>query len=171
MTNEQEKLFGIDKLNIKRSEIPAVTHVDYSARIQTVSKNYNSRYYDLINKFKDKIDFKDVGTYSEESVDYPDFAHLAAKELNSNKVDRAILICGSGNGIQMTANKHHNVRCALCWNEEITQLARKHNNANAISLPARFITENVAEKIVETFIKTTFEGGRHQKRTKKINAT
>ena len=125
----------------------------------------------LINIFKDKIDFKDVGTYSEESVDYPDFAHLAAKELNSNKVDRAILICGSGNGIQMTANKHHNVRCALCWNEEITQLARQHNNANAISLPARFITKNVAEKIVETFIKTTFEGGRHQKRTKKINAT
>ncbi len=125
----------------------------------------------LINIFKDKIEFKDVGTYSEESVDYPDFAHLAAKELKSNKVDRAILICGSGNGIQMTANKHHNVRCALCWNEEITQLARQHNNANAISLPARFITQNVAEKIVETFIKTTFEGGRHQKRTKKINAT
>lgn len=125
----------------------------------------------IINKFKDKIDFKDVGTYSEESVDYPDYAHLAAKELISNKVERVILICGSGNGIQMTANKHNNIRCALCWNEEITHLARQHNDANAISLPARFINENVAEKIVKAFIKTTFEGGRHQKRTKKINAT
>ena len=125
----------------------------------------------IINKFKDKINFKDVGTYSEESVDYPDYAHLAAKELISNKVERVILICGSGNGIQMTANKHNNIRCALCWNEEITHLARQHNDANAISLPARFINENVAEKIVEAFIKTTFEGGRHQKRTKKINAT
>lgn len=125
----------------------------------------------IINKFKDKIDFKDVGTYSEESVDYPDYAHLAAKELISNKVERVILICGSGNGIQMSANKHNNIRCALCWNEEITHLARQHNDANAISLPARFINENVAEKIVEAFIKTTFEGGRHQKRTKKINAT
>ena len=125
----------------------------------------------IINKFKDKIDFKDVGTYSEESVDYPDYAHLAAKELISNKVERVILICGSGNGIQMTANKHNNIRCALCWNEEITYLARQHNDANAISLPARFINENIAEKIVEAFIKTTFEGGRHQKRTKKINAT
>ena len=125
----------------------------------------------IINKFKDKIDFKDVGTYSEESVDYPDYAHLAAKELISNKVERVILICGSGNGIQMTANKHNNIRCALCWNEEITHLARQHNDANAISLPARFINENIAEKIVEAFIKTTFEGGRHQKRTKKINAT
>lgn len=125
----------------------------------------------IINKFKDKIDFKDVGTYSEESVDYPDYAHLAAKELISNKVERVILICGSGNGVQMTANKHNNIRCALCWNEEITHLARQHNDANAISLPARFINENVAEKIVEAFIKTTFEGGRHQKRTKKINAT
>jgi ribose 5-phosphate isomerase B len=125
----------------------------------------------IINKFKDKIDFKDVGTYSEESVDYPDYAHLAAKELISNKVERVILICGSGNGIQMTVNKHNNIRCALCWNEEITHLARQHNDANAISLPARFINENVAEKIVEAFIKTTFEGGRHQKRTKKINAT
>lgn len=124
----------------------------------------------IINKFKDKVEFKDVGTYSEESVDYPDYAHLAAKELNSNKVDRIVLICGSGNGIQMTANKHNNVRCALCWNEEITQLARQHNDANAISLPARFINEVEAEKIVEAFIKTTFEGGRHQKRKSKINA-
>ena len=124
----------------------------------------------IINKFKDKVEFKDVGTYSEESVDYPDYAHLAAKELNSNKVDRIVLICGSGNGIQMTANKHNNVRCALCWNQEITQLARQHNDANAISLPARFINEVEAEKIVEAFIKTTFEGGRHQKRKSKINA-
>ena len=124
----------------------------------------------IINKFKNKIDFKDLGTYSKDSVDYPDYAHLAANELISNNADRAILICGSGNGIQMTANKHKNVRCALCWNEEIAELARQHNNANAISLPARFINEHEAEKIVEAFIFTKFEGGRHENRTKKINA-
>ena len=124
----------------------------------------------IINKFKDKNYFKDVGTYSEDSVDYPDYAHLAVKELISKKVERVILICGSGNGIQMTANKYNNVRCALCWNEDITLLARQHNDANAISLPARYINENTAEKIVEAFIITTFEAGRHQKRTKKINA-
>ena len=124
----------------------------------------------IINKFKDRIDFKDVGTYSEDSVDYPHYAHLAAKELISNNKERAILICGSGNGIQMTANKHKNVRCALCWNVDIAKLARQHNNANAISLPARFINEDEAEKIVEAFIITKFEGGRHETRTKKINA-
>ena len=124
----------------------------------------------IINKFKDKIDFKDLGTHSEDSVDYPDYAHLAARELISNNTERNILICGSGNGIQMSANKHKNVRCALCWNEEIAELARKHNNANAISLPARFINEVEAEKIVEAFIITKFEGGRHETRTKKINA-
>ena len=124
----------------------------------------------IINKFIKKVEFKDVGAHSEESVDYPDYAHLASKELNTNKVERIILICGSGNGIQMSANKHHNIRCALCWNEEIAQLARQHNDANAISLPARFITEKEAEKIVKTFIKTSFEGGRHQKRINKINA-
>ena len=124
----------------------------------------------IINKFKDKIDFKDLGTHSEDSVDYPDYAHLAAKQLISNNIERVILICGSGNGIQMTANKHKNVRCALCWNEEIAKLARQHNNANAISLPARFINIEEAEKIVEAFIITQFEGGRHETRTKKINA-
>ena len=124
----------------------------------------------IINKFKNKIDFKDLGTYSKDSVDYPDYAHLAANELVSNNADRAILICGSGNGIQMTANKHKNVRCALCWNVDIAKLARQHNNANAISLPARFINEDEAEKIVEAFILTKFEGGRHENRTKQINA-
>ena len=123
----------------------------------------------LINIFKDKIDFKDVGTYSEESVDYPDFAHLAAKELNSNKVDRAILICGSGNGIQMTANKYQKIRCALCWNEEIASLARQHNDANALAIPARYISINETNKIVSTFINTPFEGGRHERRKEKIS--
>ena len=123
----------------------------------------------IINKFKDKVEFKDVGTYSEESVDYPDYAHLAAKELNSNKVDRIVLICGSGNGIQMSANKHKDVRCALCWSTEIAELARLHNNANALALPARFINVKEAVKIVETFLQTPFEAGRHKKRMDKIN--
>jgi ribose 5-phosphate isomerase B len=123
----------------------------------------------IIKKFKNIIDFCDVGTHSEESVDYPDFAHLAAEKFNQNKADRIVLICGSGNGIQMTANKHNNIRCALCWNKEIAHLARLHNDANAVSLPARFINEAEAEEIINAFISTPFEGGRHQKRTNKIN--
>ena len=112
----------------------------------------------------------DVGTSSEERADYPDYAHLAVETYKTNNSDRIILICGSGNGIQMAANKHKGVRCALCWNVEIVKLARQHNDANAISLPARFISEKEALKIVNTFLNTSFEAGRHELRTKKINA-
>jgi ribose 5-phosphate isomerase B len=123
----------------------------------------------IIEKFSKEISFVDVGTNSSDSVDYPDFAHLAANELNNNNCERIILICGSGNGIQMSANKHQNIRCALCWNEEIALLARSHNDANAMALPARYVTKELTTKIVSAFIKTAFEGGRHERRKEKIS--
>lgn len=115
------------------------------------------------------FDVKDYGTYSSDSVDYPDYAHKVGSAVNGGKYGRGIVICGSGNGVQMTVNKYPNVRCALCWNEEIASLARQHNDANILSLPARFIDETTAIKIVDLFISTPFEGGRHQRRVEKIN--
>ncbi|MDR2127294.1 MAG: ribose 5-phosphate isomerase B [Prevotellaceae bacterium] len=123
----------------------------------------------LIALLKQKgMEIVDFGTNSTESVDYPDFAHPLAVAVENNDVDCGIAVCGSGNGISMTLNKHLGIRAALCWNEEIAVLARKHNNANICSLPARFISETEAAKIVETFLLTDFEGGRHQKRIDKI---
>ena len=123
----------------------------------------------IIHKFSKKQKIIDLGPNSNNSVDYPDYAHLATKEFTKNNHNYIILICGSGNGIQMSANKHQNIRCALCWNSEIAELARSHNDANAIALPARYITEKEAIQIITTFIKTNFEGGRHVRRVKKIN--
>ena len=111
---------------------------------------------------------KDYGCYSEDRADYPDFAHPVAKEVEAKKADFGILICGSGNGINMTANKHKGIRSALCWNSEIAELARLHNNANIIALPARYINEEEAKKSVNIFLNTPFEGGRHTDRVKKI---
>lgn len=111
---------------------------------------------------------KDFGAFSAESSDYPDFAHPMAFAVENGEFDFGISICGSGNGISMTVNKHKGIRGALCWNPEIAALARRHNNANVLSLPARFITESDALDIVETFFMTDFEGGRHQKRVDKI---
>lgn len=114
------------------------------------------------------FEVKDFGTYSEEWADYPDFAHPVAKAVETNQAEKGVLICGSGNGVNMTANKHHNVRSALCWNEEIAKLARQHNDANIIALPARFMDEKEAEKCIDAFFSTAFEGGRHKERVKKI---
>jgi ribose 5-phosphate isomerase B len=123
----------------------------------------------LISFFSAKHTFIDSGPSSSSSVDYPDYAHKAVSEYKKKKCDRIILICGSGNGIQMSANKHKDIRCALCWTDEITEMARLHNDANALALPARFISSPVAIKIVNTFINTPFEGGRHKKRISKIH--
>ena len=111
----------------------------------------------------------DVGTYSKDSTDYPDYAHKAADLIGAD-LDNSlgVLICGSGNGISMAANKHKEIRAALCWTEEIAELARLHNNANIVSLPARFISEDLAIDIVRKFLETPFEGGRHAKRVDKI---
>ena len=123
----------------------------------------------LISSFSVKHTFIDSGTSSNSSVDYPDYAHKAVSDYKKKKCDRIILICGSGNGIQMSANKHKDIRCALCWTNEITEMARLHNDANALALPARFISFQEAIKMVNTFINTPFEGGRHKKRILKIN--
>lgn len=112
---------------------------------------------------------KDFGPETEDSVDYPDYAHPVASAVENQEYDLGILICGSGNGINMTANKHQGIRAALCWEEEIAALARQHNNANILVMPARFISEEKALSIVETFFVSTFEGGRHQKRVDKIS--
>ena len=108
------------------------------------------------------------GTDAPESVDYPDFIHPVAEDVSEGKVDLGIIICGSGNGAAMTANKHQQVRAALCWTKEIVALAREHNNANVLSLPARFISIPQALAMVETYINTDFEGGRHQGRIDKM---
>lgn len=110
----------------------------------------------------------DHGTYSEESVDYPDFVHPVAFDIENGKTDMGIVICGSGNGVNMTANKHQGIRSALCWEPEIARLARQHNNANVIALPARFIDIETAKECVRAFVSESFEGGRHARRVDKI---
>ncbi|MEZ5081843.1 MAG: ribose 5-phosphate isomerase B [Bacteroidales bacterium] len=113
--------------------------------------------------------FKDFGTFSEKSVDYPDFIHPVAKLVNDGKAKFGIIMCGSGQGASMTANKYPNVRAGLCWNIEQARLTRLHNNANIISLPGRFIDFNLAVEMVKTFLQTEFEGGRHISRVNKIS--
>ena len=108
------------------------------------------------------------GTNTNDSVDYPDFVHPVANDVENHKVDFGILICGSGNGVSMTANKHQGIRAALCWNKEITALARQHNNANILSIPARYTSIQQVIAMVDTFLETPFEGGRHQNRVDKI---
>tara|TARA_R110000850_G_scaffold271031_2_gene404801 strand:- start:194279 stop:194710 length:432 start_codon:yes stop_codon:yes gene_type:complete len=123
----------------------------------------------IINLLKERgIEVINHGTDSEDSVDYPDFIHPVASDVEKGSVDFGIIICGSGNGASMAANKHQKVRSALCWTKEITALARQHNNANILGLPARFISKPQALEMVKTFLDTEFEGGRHQGRIDKI---
>ena len=121
----------------------------------------------LINYFKKKFEFIDFGTHSEESVDYPDFAHKLANEISTKNLS-GVLICGSGVGMSMVANRYKNVRAALCFNENMAKLSRQHNDANIIALGARFTKKELSLKLVETFLKTKFEGGRHLRRVRKI---
>lgn len=129
--------------------------------------------YVLKEKLKNELEqegyeFKDYGTYSEESSDYPDFAHPLANAVENKEHLYGITLCGSGNGINMTSNKHQGIRAALCWNVEISELARLHNDANICSIPARFVDYNLAKEIVKKFLNTKFEGGRHLRRIEKI---
>jgi ribose 5-phosphate isomerase B len=126
---------------------------------ETLKKHLISKGYEV----------NDFGCYSEESIDYPDFAHPVAEMVEQNKGMLGILICGSGNGISMSANKHQGIRSALCWKTEVAELARLHNDANILTLPARFISEAEAIEMVDVFFSTAFEGGRHQKRVDKIS--
>lgn len=124
----------------------------------TIVKHLEAAGHEVIN----------FGTNSNDSVDYPDFVHPVAEAVSKGDVTFGILICGSGNGVSMTANKHQKVRAALCWTKEITQLAREHNDANILSIPSRFTSEPQAVAMVDTFLTTSFEGGRHQNRVNKI---
>ncbi len=119
----------------------------------------------VLNGYK----IKDFGTYDDKSVDYPDFIHPLASKINDATYKLGIIICGSGNGAQMVANKYPKVRAALCWSEEIAKLARQHNDANILSLPGRFLEPEFAMKLVSIFLNTEFEGGRHQGRVDKIS--
>ncbi len=124
----------------------------------------------LKNYLKQKgVEVFDFGAFSEERVDYPDFAHPVAFSVEKKEVDFGLLMCGTGNGINMSANKHKGIRAALCWNAEIAVLARQHNDANILTLPARCISEEEAKKCVDVFFSTAFEGGRHTERVNKIS--
>ena len=118
---------------------------------------------------KEGYEVKDFGCFSAEPVDYPDYGHPFAQAISEGKYDFGISVCGSGNGINMVANKHQGIRSALCWNEEISRLARAHNDANICALPGRFISESEALLIVKTFLNTSFDGGRHTIRVEKIS--
>ncbi len=111
---------------------------------------------------------KDVGAFSKDSADYPDFAHPVATLVEREQAAFGILVCGSGNGVAITANKHQGIRAAICWGEELARLARSHNNANVLCVPARFVDDNVTKQMVDVFIDTPFEGGRHENRVRKI---
>ncbi len=132
--------------------------------------------YELKELIKDEVlkmgnTINDFGTHSSESTDYPDYAHALASSVEKKEVKLGIAICGSGNGISMALNKHQDIRAALCWSTELAELARLHNDANVLSLPARFISKEQAIAIVKVFIKAKFEGGRHQRRVDKISCS
>ena len=129
--------------------------------------DYKSKLVDLLKSKGYTVN--DLGTSSADSVDYPDFAHPVANAVEGGMAAFGILICGSANGVAITANKHQGIRAAICWQSDLAQLARQHNNANVICIPARFVSEADAEEMVQLFLTTAFEGGRHQKRVEKIS--
>lgn len=128
-------------------------------------------YKELLKTWLEKNGYtvKDFGAYSTDSADYPDFAHPVAEAVEKKEFELGLLLCGSANGVAITANKHQGIRAAICWNEELAALARQHNNANVLCIPARYVSTDVAEKILERFLHSTFEGGRHERRVSKIS--
>ena len=126
-------------------------------------------YKEVLKKYLVDYDVKDFGPHSADSVDYPDFAHPIAEAVENNEFTYGILLCGSANGVAITANKHQGIRAGLCWEKEVALLVRKHNNANVLCIPARFVSEDQAKEITQTFLNTDFEGGRHQNRVEKIS--
>jgi ribose 5-phosphate isomerase B len=125
-----------------------------------------------IKKMLEKMghEVSDYGTHSSDSVDYPDYIHPLSNDLEAGNLELGVLICGSGNGVAMTSNKHQKIRAAICWKVELASLARQHNNANAIAIPARFVSLKMAKNMVKAFLSAEFEGGRHQRRVNKIPA-
>ncbi|HTM97966.1 MAG TPA: ribose 5-phosphate isomerase B [Pedobacter sp.] len=126
-------------------------------------------YKELLKDHLSSFEIKDFGTHSLDSVDYPDFAHPVASAVENGEFDFGVLVCGSANGVAITANKHQHIRAAICWLNELASLARQHNNANIICIPARFVSESLAKEMVDTFFSTDFEGGRHANRVNKIS--
>jgi ribose 5-phosphate isomerase B len=137
-------------------------------KIAIGSDHAGYEYKQILTEALSFAEVKDFGTYSSESVDYPDFAHPVANAVESGECELGVLICGAANGVAITANKHQDIRAAICWKEEIAVLARSHNNANIVCIPARFVTPEEAKAIVTTFLNTEFEGGRHAGRVEKI---
>lgn len=139
-------------------------------KIAIASDHAGFEYKEYLKKIlSENYEITDYGTHSSDSVDYPDFVHPAATSVENKTNEFGILICGSGQGVQLSANKHKEIRCALCWMPELGALARQHNNANMIAIPARFISKELALEIVHTFLNTDFEGGRHEERVRKIS--
>jgi ribose 5-phosphate isomerase B len=126
-------------------------------------------YKEILKDYLSAYEIKDFGTHSPDSVDYPDFAHPVASAVENGEFDFGILVCGSANGVAITANKHQHIRAAICWENELASLARRHNNANIICIPARFVSTSLAKEMTTTFLSTAFEGGRHEKRVNKIS--
>jgi ribose 5-phosphate isomerase B len=149
------------------------TDFDLSKPIAIGSDHAGFDYKNAIIQHLNKAGYfvSDFGTYTADSVDYPDYAHPTANAVESGECGFGILICGSANGVAITANKHQQIRAAICWQKEITELARKHNNANIVCIPARFVSLQQALDITDLFLKTSFEGGRHLSRINKISCT
>ena len=139
-------------------------------RVAIASDHAGYKLKEELNEYLKKKGYtiKDFGTFSDESTDYPDYGHILAKAISNKEFIFGISICGSGNGMNMTANKYQKVRSALCWNTDIAELARRHNDANICALPARFISIELAKDIVDKFLSSTFDGGRHKIRVDKI---
>ncbi|MFP5081236.1 ribose 5-phosphate isomerase B [Pedobacter sp. JCM 36344] len=143
--------------------------VEQKIRIAIGSDHAGFEYKEILKAFlADNYQVKDFGTHSLDSVDYPDFAHPVASAVETNEFNFGILVCGSANGVAITANKHQHIRAAICWLDELASLARQHNNANILCVPARFVSEELAKQMANTFLTTDFEGGRHGNRVDKI---
>lgn len=138
-------------------------------KIAIGSDHAGFEYKEMLRSYLADYEVKDFGTYSLESADYPDFAHPVASAVESMEFTFGILVCGSANGVAITANKHQRIRAAICWLNEIAALARQHNNANVLCIPARFVSEELAKEMTTTFLHTAFEGGRHQNRVNKMS--
>ncbi|ARS41513.1 ribose 5-phosphate isomerase B [Sphingobacteriaceae bacterium GW460-11-11-14-LB5] len=142
---------------------------DTKIKIAIGADHAGFEYKEILKDFLQDYEVKDFGTYSENSVDYPDFAHPVASAVENGEFTYGILLCGSANGVAITANKHQQIRAGLCWENEVASLVRKHNNANILCIPARFVSAEQAKEITTTFLSTEFEGGRHQNRVEKIS--
>ncbi|RYG18436.1 MAG: ribose 5-phosphate isomerase B [Chitinophagaceae bacterium] len=138
-------------------------------KIAIGSDHAGFEYKEVLKDFLSDYEITDFGTHSLNSVDYPDFAHPVASAVENGDFAYGILLCGSANGVAITANKHQGIRAGLCWENEVASLVRKHNDANVLCIPARFVSEELAKEITTTFLNTEFEGGRHQNRVEKIS--